>query len=1345
MKTSIAISRQTRTTLRILSMFVKKKLVVLLDRFKHTEDESDLILEVIFWVVDGKNDSAFQFFLVENKENFYNNSYFNLLRFFKKKEIDFNKSNFNDSFFQLLLRKMNQNIAAIARSMKENDQLQMLSELSKSLEFLFFILFKCSEIVGYVKFFPLDNICNTLLKVFPKIELIKQISLVTKICMLFTFYEKKFPNFSIRLKNFLFSLYFENFYDLEIRSFIACNILDFAAENPFFIQTRISDFFSQKYCKRMTNYRLSCADYTLLEISMKNINEKQTLKVNELIAFFEFISGSISWQFIFFQELYASVIDRFWFLNSPFEKNFLMFWDHFFNRILEQSFNIFKGKKGELMDAIKIDCIPNIILLKKVLRINGSFFKTKLMHFCNRIETHVCEYLAKFKKKFIDQKFDYNVYIKMICDLMGYSLKEIQLQEQERDSKKNVKKNKPKKKRKTDIQKNEKLECEVHNSSVEKKYSVLPNEIKSSHNFYKVSVLKNEGSNLKKQPFSKCRSCFNFGENNLKIANLIANTNKNETSALASINSNNHLKNVQFDHLIAKTELNDKIIKNNNDLVCSELIERQSDIKSKHINIEISYGIDILNKLSLQKQLKNKLNEQQKKEEIMNLQKNKKKLSLAIEKRLNHHGGSLFEPKRNLSPYQILRKRIDVDRIDYYSHCFNPESISSIENKALLNNFKIHKNLIKSIFNKFACIKTVKMTNEEGFSEIINSEVISIHQIIVMMKSFGNDYAQTDHNQIRKIINFVNSKSNSVINVKNCVNFSDFHRFLFQLTYYVHSGFLKEKGPFECFQIFLENLREKTNDQLLFVNDHMLLSNVDKKLLSYYQSQIQNDPYFVLPLNFKCIEIAEYGIDKNEPEIIKKESKRVCSSILRDLILDNFEINLLKCRISKRKVFIVIQEHPIDTSFEANKHIHQNNSVEKSNIFLEDEKNMLKKFPNKFEIKGNDFLHKKRFKIVGNPINDLSLSMKLLVISSPDSLKQNYLCVANLLEQVLKKVELLSFQKNIKISEQTGKILNSVLIKNQTKIEKENQSRIFKKSSSQIIHAFIKKKKEKSKSRQKSKSLSRKKNTQNFEKNAETMKKIEEYRNLIKIKKENEIFKQLEKEKKEKENFLQLVTIFKNKSMPKLKMYIKNLEAKGKEKLKLFENELSFKIPIQKNLEIYKSLHQFNEIKKMERFSFISQIEKLHQNIEFKLVLEKYNPQLVEVFKIYSNKYSTSNFIKRADEEDINFYWGLREFRLFLKDHLLLILFQDDQEIKNVFERIVLQNTVDKIFRFCEFLTFLIQLYVKSKNQSDEKSNYLYESAKFEVLLTNLFKKQVHKVFIFSNIQSKKLKMSQKK
>ena len=1273
-----------------------------MDKFKANEEESQHVLKVLIWAVDEELDRIFKIFFDENHETFCENSYFNLLKHLKLKEIKFLKSNFGDFFFILLVKKVENCLNLIVKSIKMEDQIQMQSQMTKNLDFIFFILFKCSEVLGHAKNLPIENICIMFLKVFPKLELIKQITLVTKVCFLMNLYEKKFPNLSTRLRTFLLTLYLENFNDSEIRIFIACNILEFASDNVSFVQTRLVDFYTLKYSKRAKNFTLSQSDYFFLENSIINLNEKQASKINDINVFFEFISGSFAWQFIFFHPLYVSFINRFLRSNSNFEKQFLLYWEHFFNKILDCSHNIIKGNKAEFADTMKLECVPNIHLLKMLLQSkNEAYIRCKFVAFCSKLETHICEYYTKIQKKTADAKSDYNVYFKTICELMNYKLikfpnKNEEIVDLKSDNIDNPKKDESENNKKWNVR--------------EKPLIFFPKIKKRDHSKGGIDhSCESMEIAVEQEEYAVVKSCIDFKNECLNDSR------DNFKPFLTKIINKNKKSKVCSENKLEK--MNDFEIQKN----YSKQKGKPKSVSQKHKMKKGFPGILFYREFSQKMRNSNQIIERKNEQQSTNSLKRTKRLGQKIEKQMNLHGNSLFAIKKDRTSFEFLRKNIDTEQIMCYPITFNMNTLSALEIKALLNNFQIHKHLMLFYFRKYSNSKMIVINRNNVQSIEQKLSVMNVSQFMIFVKSLSVKYNIVETKNIFQIIKFINKRYKVGHFLTDSIVFDQFKFLLFQFAYLMHSGPLNNETPFECFCDFMQIVKTNIGD-LTFENDKILKVGVDKNLVGHYQQIVKGDYLFELPINFKTIQVVEYFGEEINQNQSKKEARIITESILNEIILSTFEIRMSQAKIFKRTFSNVVQIKSIDYQFKENTLL---TNIENSDR----QKNVLKKpkIPENLakSKEGNDFLHKKYFKMIYNPIDDLPLNLKLLVLKEQICKKTDLLEVSNLIEQMIKKVEILAIGRPVKLNNGTGKILNAFEEGKNSLAVSYILPPVNRRSVVKLNYRNLKVKKKVEKEKSKSQSKIEKKTKINFEKIAE----IEKFKQFIKEKKKNDVQKKLEKENQMKQEIKEVISTFKNKSVPKLQMYIRNSQQKGQEKIKKNSKKSLPLIPPLKNLQILDSLHKINISQKKSRELFWNNLNLFWEKKEIQEVLTDSKSVLFDLFAKYASKFCNPDLIQTREIHETFVFWSFREVLFFVKEQRLYPTIYSSSEIKRTFTDIMSVTQAETKFGFEQFKFFILHLHLKIIEKKGEREISIWETEKLDHTIRLLLKNNLARIF----------------
>lgn len=1311
-----------------------KTLIMFLDRLPTESDETEQTLNMITFAADGNNELVFRQFTNDSDRNFCERSYMTLIRHLKQKRTSLTKQNFGEPFFSLFVRRLERLLNILNSRIGPEEGSVSIQDWSKAFENIFFLLFECHEVVGQTRSFPSDSINATLLRVFPRLDQMKQISLITKLCFLIDLFERKFPGLAVRLKNLMVGLYFNNFNDSEIRTFLCYNILEFSKEKPQFVENRVLDFYTGKYIRRASTFRLTNPDYTLLESLIRNFGQQGATKTVELGKFFENLSGVFGWQFIFFHPVYVAFVDNWWSKNGPLDVVFCNYWEQFFNRLTDCSHQIIKGKKNEFGDSVRVELVPNLLLLKSLLRTNcAEQLKEKLRPLCAKVEQSLLELHRRIRKNMFYDSPDHNQFFKIACKMIDYELKEPRKE--------------PKAEETVPNQRAE--EQQIDKEAVDNGIEAIAQGVEEAQQVF----LRQDSSQAVNDLSAESLELFERSQKQVKPATctgFFAESREDCEQSCYSLDlsypkcTRNKMlfRRFQFGEMAVVTAA--PILQNTATQVeqidCELFSNRPTDEAHKrHKSVESTQkkhefpGIAFFNKYMKTRRRNERLKDEASFRSRLINERKFQNLSAKIEQRLNAHGNTLFKTNPSYPRYAELRHSMDKDRPVFYPFTFSFTSLTEIERRAIQGNFDVHKNLMRLLFNRYS--KRVASRNAPGDSQPASKpqRVLTAPGFISLVKFISPVYANYDQKMNTLLFQFITSRFRSGLSSKSAIVFPQFRPLIAQFAYAMHCGPLKENNPFECFQELLANVKETLEDQLVFENDEILNVNVDRQLLSHYQELLKADPETPLPQNFHIRKVRQYESAGKKVEPNSKESKVIVSSILKDVFLAAFDIRFDSSEIRAVERLIVVQEKPID---------HQFGDSELPGYAVS-----AKKDQNRLAAKAedcNNYLHKKALKLTNNPIEGLSVPLKLLILNESKTPKSDLLEVANLLEQMLRKVEVFAAGKEVKLDAQTGKLMNSVLLQRRDKNQENLPPIVQRHSSMKLVYHPLKKsgvkklKSDQNVDEKRTRSLQKVALGKPAEKNSDVTKRIEKYRAEVKERKQRAEQEAAEKEAAIKREIQSLVLAFKSRSIPKLKNYIKEKELQGKQRLQELQSSKLIKPLPETKKPREQTVHQeFQQMMENHKL-WEKRLKALWQSNEIINAFTESADELRTMFNTISAKFSAPDLMHLRSDKPYQ-TWGFRETVEFCKENGIYPELMTQGDIKNARRKALESTSAADQFKFDQFKHFLVQVFAKFKDRQGWGDYELYDAALFSQMLRELRQRKLDKFVSKANKSQQKV------
>lgn len=1309
-------------------------LLIVLDGLDWHSEHTKEVLQTILWAANNAPLPVFEIFVSSKNEHFCPFAFFVVLKHFKLAGHDLNRNNFTDQFFFHLGKKLDATLTLLAASPKTDNPLPPLAT-TNSLDFVFFLLFDCSEFIGYTKSFPTDALCSVFLKIFGKMEQLRQITFVTRMSHLVKTSEKRFPSLVAKLKNFLLSLYLDNFGDQEIRTLLGHNLIGFIPEVYGAPHERLLDFYLTKYVRRYNTFRLTDPDLLIFDRTIRALTDKNGSKLMEVATFFETLSLSFGWQFTFFHPIYLYFVERFWGVSGVVDKQLMLYWEHFFTRTLDCALNILKGKKNEFDEQLRLEFVPNIRLLKAVLELPISKqLREKGVVQCGKIEGMTVEYAQKQTRRSYYGEFEHNQFFKAICELVGYKLgggkteaEEVATESprtpegQQEDQAAAV----PLPLAELPENPDRPLEAEPESPPKEPEAPIpeqivaeRPAEIRSAVAESCESLVGARISDSRAQ-VDQNRSCFGY-----------LGTKVPEDEWTGTVEAAN-FRRYQSEVKIVKKESQDRSFDSFEPEKFADPTPDQAPASPPSIHEELRpptpqapsdpeipepteqpkppapeslpqpvpsfVGIKNFTKFVNETNRKRQLSAAFAQKLTKQVQVQREGLFQSIERRLNAHGNSLFGTVGRSQDYAELCRSMDRDRPVYFPFTFSPTSLSAEEKIALKQNFYLHKNLMRILFNRFAHKATIKVTQADQTVVDTPSVVLSVSQFILLARSLGAAYQQVDHLKCVKLFKYVNSRFAGGAHLKSEILFSQFRLLVTQFAYMMHSGPFQEYHPFVCFEKFLENVKRSTDDPLAFENDEMLAVNVDKRVVAHFQEILRREADVPLPPNLRLKRVTEFYTEPTDPQPPKKESRRVVEWVIRDILMAAFDISFVPAVIQKTTYQIVVQDKPIDFKYKEAGEGHPSGDLKTSRVVPEE--GVPSKAPD-----GNDFLHRKRLKMVSNPIEGLPVPLKLLIMNSPENDKSTLIDVAHLLEHLVKKVEVLATaQKPVELDNKTGRILNTALIGRERRSSVPQSDALQRYKSLKLVYRSLKRKisaKKGAAANTKPENFLPKLQVQKrtAELFPEKIKKIENFRAEKRTQKEQTEAENQRKNQEFQEEILKLVAKFKEKSVPKLKNAIKEAEKVGKKRVEKVNKSLHLpKLPKISSQTTHK-LQSDHEVQKENQQTWEGHIKELWASIEVRNAFSEWTASLRRLFQSVADQFGDKTVASSLEALRPVGSWGFRETLQFCKEAGIYPGLMSQGDVKHARRKALELTNNGKHFAFEQFKHFLIQVFVKIKS-----------------------------------------------
>ena len=719
-----------------------------------------------------------------------------------------------------------------------------------------------------------------------------------------------------------------------------------------------------------------------------------------------------------------------------------------------------------------------------------------------------------------------------------------------------------------------------------------------------------------------------------------------------------------------------------------------------------------------------------KKQTIMQELKQKndlQKLREIVSKKMERNG-FMFPNKLCAFPkYFDYLKNIDTNFNIYFPNCFQMKAIHATEMAAVLNNFNLHKNLFLKIFKESATkIKSRVNPIDEPLAEWRISFQQFFHWIL---KSGEIQFQELNTIVVLEVFKMINSQNPTELILKTTANFQNFKLVLFQICLIVYRKTNPTFDLFDCFEMYLEQLKKSLKSEVwMFENDYLLIATADKELVKHYMKkteQIKNGTFF-LPKEFEIIE--KQKLNKIETETC--ESEMISKLILEEILLNHFEMSMNKIEFKVIPVFYIKQ---IKTIFEEQRKDCQKCTNNKTT------KELLKKISFESKIKPAIFAQKNTINLQNKQVelvlkdsvvldkneskvyeNSLSLTIKIAIIEQTTTCRKETYFIGVMLEEMLRKVEIINSNKPNKVDFKTGQIVNSFYQKSISREINQKQREI----TSRIV---FKQRGEKLKLALRAKSILPKTNDINFKQLAPIKaldkklsyqlaqkKEIEEFKKDIQKKKEleNQNQQKLEKEKQKKR--IQEYKEFKEKELKNLSKFFEKLSIEKKDKTSPLQKKNSkIKIDSKQSAKIKDKLHEINEKNKKQNEIKKELFAKMINLNSLAKVFEKQKLQVL--FHEFCKKNETGQIL---DE-----FWNFKEFLKFNKSFGILKNGEPNQRIKLMFESIRDKNRNENHFDFECFKGYLVQTSFILANPSGNFDNRIIDESHCAEIVNKILKK----------------------
>lgn len=1100
--------------------------------------------------------------------------------------------------------------------------------------------------------FDLTNIFDVLIKKLVDFSEAQQFKFIVELSNLI---EKMAAN-KQKIANFLYKnllkIYFEHFSEFELRSLIASQIGLLFKTYKKIKKNDLINFYIDEL--QVIGYPIIFTEneIDIFAYCQTDIIEKDIIRVSQFYHYL-FTSGSF-WQIAFWSENYADFVVKFWLQKKSENHKFVQMWNLILKILAEMTCKIFQNKEFEKNMILNKEANNYLLLFARLVSLDYEYFRNVFREKVIELTRFIVDFISSKKTIIKSDILSQNYYFKVICLIMDFD-NSVEFDKAFAKKEENLvktlavksAKNNFNRKTKTDfLKKNEPTNNNVvKSSSFEKKDEKGCFSVKCDKNQTVIEKFNQE--NTKLNCFSKFRkSCEEFDyqddyfmDNNKNEPKIDKMKEKSRKRAKSLIKWFRRFK-MKFEEKSNKKKSQIES-KNNRNTQIQKYSQNQVELKLQLHGRTLSTG-------PLYNQLKNK--DIEKSDGMKGLQKNKK-----------------------------------VKRI-LYKNVFNILALRSEELAALQNNYKLHKNLFLNLFRRFSAENQKIFTDTKASFQLESDAKINAHQFYELVKFISPDFDLLSIKPIVNIFKYVNYCLTNCSFKSNNVSFQYFEFVLYQFSHYFYNINQLFVGPVLAFQMFLKKIQEKFMNLGFFENDFILSIKCDQEVLNFLTKQIKKNEKFELPNGFQEIERTVYQTEEEKSPFLK-ESRKICLSLIFDLISEKLDFFMKTEKITKLKIKVIKQVVPIQSEMNPNcqfciqKRIkskesgfliknEQNQPLEKSSFLMNDTKKDYKNGNNPIQIGFSSKLNQSNFVFHSTNCHftaKLSLPIKLAILQDTKNCRKNVLEVGSVLEEILNKVVSLNEDRLI-IPALNAKTINPF---QQTLIEKSEKQK--NEENKQKIEFEIRKLEAKKKTDEYRK-IKQEKQMQKDEIEKEN-KKVQ--KDLIKQKikeieqKRNEML-QFNKEQSKREQEQQIINnaanmIKEKEKILKLKKFqseyqkkiLDNASISGLEKIKIHKNDKNDKNEIiSRKTSAVKIKSDYNLIKLNELYAknvnfpieLEAKISCCFLNPKWKEFAHKWENRITDVFFKYSllnfDK-NEKNIEKRAEE---NGSWNYNQFCCFCKD-----------------------------------------------------------------------------------------------
>jgi len=440
--------------------------------------------------------------------------------------------------------------------------------------------------------------------------------------------------------------------------------------------------------------------------------------------------------------------------------------------------------------------------------------------------------------------------------------------------------------------------------------------------------------------------------------------------------------------------------------------------------------------------------------------KKQQKLKIEIEKRLKIYGHTLNPEVQYMQTQSKIPDPTEArdfrDLQFFYPNVFLMQDLHPSERKALYANFNLHKRLFRYFFNKYSVFDTHRYISQNELIQKRDS-IMSLKMFADFVKDINPDFQHYSYVSLTNIFKFATHRviGNQLKTYAATFEYFSIILFLFCFDFYRSKGLTN--SPLHAFNLFLEHCRQKVEKKMWFDNDFILALNCDPQLIIFYTKKLLQDQNVELPKHFVKKTRIEYLTE--QPEEVP-ESEKMAKEMLGDILSAAIGILPLNVKITERQRILIKQVNPIDHELNASckvcetmkapkenkdniRDLYQSFNYHNSAKFIATGRNlsMAKSMLSPFGLQTsnlNSSVDKPReISLVTpvNPIEGLSLSLKLMIVNDDHACRKQLIEVAGVMENLLKRASLLANVPLSKINDE-GMIINSV---KQQKIQRQKE------------------------------------------------------------------------------------------------------------------------------------------------------------------------------------------------------------------------------------------------------------------------------------------------------------------